>query len=152
MSNLSIVEETTIKNKQRLLEALEASLGIVSTACNAMNISRQTHYNWMRDDELYREAVEELADVALDFAESQLMRKIRGVLIQKETDGLPAVFEKEPSDTAIIFYLKTKGKKRGYVERQELTGAGGEDLFKEMTDDDINKELDRLRKIQTLKA
>jgi len=152
MSNLSIVEETTIKNKQRLLEALEASLGIVSTACQSANISRQTHYNWMRDDELYREAVEELADVALDFAESQLMRKIRGVLIQKETDGLPAVFEKEPSDTAIIFYLKTKGKKRGYVERQELTGAGGEDLFKEMTDDDINKELDRLRKIQTLKT
>ena len=89
-----------------MIEALEKSLGIVTTACKAVGISRETHYRWTREDEAYKEAVQSIADIALDFAESQLHKRIK--------DG---------SDAAVIFYLKTKGKKRGYIERQEITGA-----------------------------
>jgi hypothetical protein len=93
-------------NKKAMIEALEKSLGIVTTACKAVGISRETHYRWTREDEAYKEAVQSIADIALDFAESQLHKRIK--------DG---------SDAAVIFYLKTKGKKRGYIERQEITGA-----------------------------
>ena len=89
-----------------MVAALEKSLGVVSTACKAVDISRQTHYRWMREDEEYKTAVEELSEVAVDFAESHLHKLIR--------DGNPA---------ATIFFLKTKGKNRGYVERQEIAVA-----------------------------
>jgi len=92
--------------KKAMVAALEKSLGVVSTACKAADISRQTHYRWMREDEDYKTAVEELAEVAIDFAESHLHKLIK--------DGNPA---------ATIFFLKTKGKGRGYVERQEIAVA-----------------------------
>ena len=86
-----------------MIEALEKSLGVVTTACKSVGIARSTHYDWMDADAEYRQAVESLQDVALDFAESKLFKSIEN-----------------GSDTATIFYLKTKGKRRGYIERQEL--------------------------------
>ena len=91
-----------------MLEALEKSLGVVTTAAKAVGIDRSTHYEWLKTDEKYKEAVEAIGDVALDFAESQLHKQMQ-----------------TGDTTACIFYLKTKGKKRGYVERQEITGADG---------------------------
>lgn len=91
------------KQKERMLEALEASLGIVTTACKKVGIVRQTHYNWMQKDSAYAEAVASIQDSVLDFAESHLHKLIN--------EGNPA---------ATIFLLKTKGKARGYVERQEV--------------------------------
>jgi len=92
--------------KKALVEALEQSLGVVSTACKAAGISRDTHYRWLKDDPEYKAQVEELSEVALDFAESHLHKLIK--------EGNPA---------ATIFFLKTKGKNRGYIERQEIAVA-----------------------------
>ena len=93
--------------KKGMIEAMEKSLGIVTTACKQVGIARSTHYEWMLSDEDYKAAIDSLQDVALDFAESQLQKRMK--------DG---------SDAAIIFYLKTKGKKRGFVERQEVEHSG----------------------------
>jgi hypothetical protein len=88
--------------KKAMIVALEQSLGIVTTACLTVGIDRKTHYNWLKDDEEYKAAVDSIQDITLDFAESQLHKQIK--------DG---------EVTSTIFYLKTKGKKRGYVERVE---------------------------------
>jgi hypothetical protein len=95
--------DKTDSKKKLLLEALEKSLGVVSTACESAGVSRDTHYRWLKEDEKYKATVEELDNVALDFAESQLYGNIR-----------------KGDTTAIIFFLKTRGKKRGYIERQEI--------------------------------
>ena len=94
--------------KKALIEALEKSLGIVTTACKQVGIGRTTFYNYYNDDQEFRKQVDDIANMSLDFAESKLLEQI-----------------KDNSTAATIFYLKTKGKKRGYVERQEITGADG---------------------------
>lgn len=100
--------DKTEQHKRAMLDALEKSLGVVTAACKAVGIGRTTHYLWMQEDAEYKAAVEALSDVALDFAESQLHKQIK--------DG---------NSTATIFFLKTKGKKRGYIERQEVEVASG---------------------------
>lgn len=102
----------TDRHKKAMIEALERSLGIVTSACKQVGISRETHYKWYRNDKKYREKVDDLGDVTLDFAETQLHHKIK--------DG---------DITAIIFYLKTKGKRRGYVERMDV-GNPKDEVFK----------------------
>ena len=95
--------DKTEHHKKAMIEALEKSLGVVTAACKSVGIGRTTHYMWMDQDPQYKRAVEEISDVALDFAETHLHKQI-----------------KEGSSTSTIFYLKTKGKKRGYIERQEV--------------------------------
>jgi hypothetical protein len=89
--------------KRAMLEALESSLGIVTTAALKAQIDRSSHYGWIKSDAEYKIAVDAINESVLDFAESNLFKLVK--------DG---------NTTAIIFYLKTKGKKRGYVERQEV--------------------------------
>jgi hypothetical protein len=95
--------DKTEQHKKAMLEALEKSLGVVTTACKSVGIGRTTHYMWLDEDPQYRRDVESISDIAVDFAESSLHKQIK--------DGNP---------TSTIFFLKTKGKKRGYVERQEI--------------------------------
>jgi len=108
---MSYTKQQTALKKKEMIKALVKSLGIVTLACEKVGIERSTHYDWLKADEQYKKIVEDIGDVALDFAESKLHKQI----------------EKE-NTTATIFYLKTKGKKRGYIERQEYTGADGKDL------------------------
>ena len=99
--------------KETILKALENSLGVVTVACKQADIPRSTYYKWLKEDEEFAQAVKEIENIALDFAESQLHTQMK--------DG---------STSATIFYLKTKGKKRGYVERSELDVTSNNERIK----------------------
>lgn len=96
-----------VTHKKQMLAALEKSLGVVTSAAKTVGIDRRNHYKWMIADPKYKEAVEDIENIALDYAESRLHKSIG-----------------EGSDTAVIFFLKTKGKKRGYIEKQEIEHSG----------------------------
>jgi len=109
-------------HKKELLEALKKSNGIVSSACESVGLSRTTFYNYVNEDEDFALAVDEVNEAAIDFVESKLMEKINGITMLGKSGGdeEDPTYTLPPSDTAIIFYLKTKGKKRGYIEKTEV--------------------------------
>mgnify|MGYP002654737783 CR=1 FL=1 len=101
-------------------KAIVKAFGNLSTAAKSLAVERATLYRWIEQEGL-EQAVIEGRNRRLDFAESMLDKGMQ--------DG---------NMTAIIFYLKTQGKSRGYVERQELTGADGKKLFEvQILDDSI---------------
>lgn len=109
-------------NKKQALGALESKKGIVTEACRSIGLARSTFYNWCETDPEFKAAVDDIQEVAIDYVEGKLFEKIEGVTMAGGVDdeGNPKIYTLPPSDTAIIFYLKTKAKKRGYVERTEL--------------------------------
>ena len=89
--------------KAKYIEALTECLGNVSKASEMVGISRITHYNWCKNDIEYKAKVDEIQDISLDYVEDKLM----GCINNEDL-------------TAIIFYLKSKGKSRGWTDRQAI--------------------------------
>ena len=100
---MSIQSDKTNTKKEAMIKALEKTLGIVTSACTLAKVSRSQHYHWLKQDPEYKQRVTDLENIALDFAESHLHELI-----------------KEGSPAATIFFLKTKGKRRGYVETTSI--------------------------------
>lgn len=90
--------------KKTFLEAYQKTFGNITQACKKAGINRGTYYNWMEADPEFNDLIKsvEPEEMFLDFCEGKLASLIN-----------------ENNPTAVIFALKTKGKKRGYVERTE---------------------------------
>ena len=105
-------KKLTLKQR-KFLQAYKATMGNVTKACEMTGVkSRRSYYDWLENEEFAKE-IELLQETQVDFAESMLFRNI-----------------KEGKETSIIFYLKCKGKKRGYIEKQEIgvTDKDGNDV------------------------
>lgn len=105
----------------KFLKVFDAVLGNISLACQQANVGRSTYYLWMRENPAFKINVENIKEGMIDFVESKLMQEIQ-----------------KSNTTAIIFFLKTQGKDRGYVERTEndVNVNKFEELMKSLPDDD----------------
>jgi hypothetical protein len=106
--------------KAALLIALEKSLGLITPACKEVGVSRETYYRYYKEDPDFKKKVDEINDIQTDFVESQLFKKI-----------------KSGSERSILFYMKYKGRKRGYTDSIDLTSGG--EAIKNITFEIINK-------------
>lgn len=95
------------KNKENLLKALKRHNGLVSPACSDARISRNQYYLYLKQDEEFKQAVDNINESVTDIVESKLLEKIQ-----------------EGDTKCILFYMKYKGKKRGYTESVDITSNG----------------------------
>lgn len=118
----------TEHNKKALLEALKKSLGVVTTACKECGVGRTSYYEYYNHDKEFKDKVDDLCDEALDFVESKLFSRIDGYEHKEDkvfnNNGTPLIVpiikHYPPDPASMIFYLKTKGQKRGYIERHQI--------------------------------
>lgn len=83
-------------------------MGNIAAIARHLGVSRGTIHNRMAESATLKTAIVDAREAMIDNAES--------VLYDQALKG---------NTTALIFFLKTQGRGRGYVERQEITGADG---------------------------
>lgn len=88
------------KDRQKFVQTLESCNGVITTACNIHHVSKATLYRYRKKYKTFGEAVNEAKGLQIDYAESKLFKLIE-----------------EKNVTAIIFFLKTRGRDRGYGEK-----------------------------------
>ena len=125
--NVNAVENKLTKSdikKRALVDAMAKSMGIVTHACKMAEISRETYYKWMREDDEFAQQITEATEQAKDFVESKLYEQIG-------KGNVPS----------IIFYMKTKCKDRGYIERTEhqIQQFIEQPLFPDVSEDDSDQ-------------
>ena len=104
-------------------DVCDAKAGIAGDIATALGVRRSTLYAWLKSDPEFAAALDDAREKLVDMAENRLRTLIQGVpKIEIDENGEKrfAGWIERPSETAIIFTLKTRGKKRGYVERQEV--------------------------------
>jgi len=89
--------------KRRFLNFFIKNKCNVTKACKQIGINRQTFYNWKNNDQLFKDFLNECQEVVTDHVEGRLHELI---------DNL--------NPSAVIFYLKTKAKHRGYSQSNTI--------------------------------
>lgn len=86
----------------KFLDALNECGGLIGAACKSAGITYKTYRKWRAEDGDFDSRVQDVLERQTDMAECALLKNIQS-----------------GDTTAIIFYLKTKGKGRGYTERAQ---------------------------------
>lgn len=87
---------------EKIIQIYEKKGCNITATCTALGIARKTFYEWREKKKKLAEGLEAAEEAIIDFAESKLVEHINNDDVQ-----------------ALIFFLRTKGKKRGYVEKTE---------------------------------
>tara|TARA_R100001244_G_scaffold75992_1_gene60440 strand:+ start:2358 stop:2726 length:369 start_codon:yes stop_codon:yes gene_type:complete len=99
--------------KERVLKALEKSLGIVTTALKMAELSRTSYYQWLKEDDEFAAQVKEIENIEKDFIRSKyyecIKDKVPSVIVHAAKTQL-GLSEKQQID------ITTQGDKINKIE------------------------------------
>lgn len=103
------IKKAPISTVEPLIEEYKGNIAAVA---RKLGVNRSTIWNRVKESATLRAKLDDARETMLDNAESALYSQV--------LNG---------NTTALIFFLKTQGKTRGYTERHELTGSEGSQLL-----------------------
>ncbi|MDR2138799.1 MAG: hypothetical protein LBP50_04545 [Tannerella sp.] len=104
----------------------------MSSVASSLGVDRTTVYLWCKKNPEYEQALNDSRESFIDIAETQLQTLVKGIpdiAIDEEGNKVFAGWKVPPSESAIIFTLRTLGKRRGFTERQDVdVTTNGKDI------------------------
>ena len=94
-------------DNSKIIEALNATAGMVTYTAKALKCDYSTLYGWIRKSPQLQKALKAIKESHIDLAETKLLQNVK--------DGDPS---------SIFFLLKCLGKHRGYIEKQQIEHSG----------------------------
>mgnify|MGYP000103453826 CR=1 FL=1 len=156
---------------ERIVGLVKSDTYTIAEICQQVGISPATFHRWQEEHEDFAIAIEEARESRMQFfvqeAKKSLLKKIQGYEVteskvvtipgkEKDANGKPKPIIKEQTttkkhiqpDTAAVIFTLTNGDPTRWRNRQttEVTGKDGKDLFKTLSDEDLDKEIADLEK------
>lgn len=161
----------TKKVWKAIVDMIKADTYTINEICEACAISPRALYNWREQIPAFDQDIRDAEDARMQdlvkVAKRSLRRKIEGYTVdetcvvtvpskKKNADGkpIPEIREQKTNhrhvapDTAAIIFALTNGDPDNWRNRQtnEVVGKDGKDLFKEMSDADLDSRIAELEK------
>ena len=155
------------KTVEKIVGLVKSDTYTIAEICRQVGITPKTYHAWINDYSDFADAVERARDERLQMmvieAKKSLMKKIQGYEVT-ETKVVTVPTKGDPSkptikeqtntkkhiqaDTAAIIFTLTNGDPTRWRNRQttEVTGKDGKDLFKMLSDEELDKQIADLEK------
>jgi hypothetical protein len=147
-----------------MINAIDEAKGTITKAAEILGCSRQTIYTYADRYTTVQQCLDKWSVKIIDDAEFTLFEILDSAkeLVNENPEDPTAIREARKT---VMSVLKTKGKNRGWTERQEITGKDGEpldkdsevkqeiaselaDMFQDMEDDEAADRVDKLEKME----
>lgn len=154
----------------RICDLISKDTYTVAEICAIVKISERCYYDWQANNAQFADSIararEKFDEILIKEAKNSLRKKITGYTVQEKkvvmVEGKPDSYGKskpkikeqvtiekhyQPDTAAIIFALTNKSPEE-YKNRQntELTGKDGKDLFKNLTDEELDQRISELER------